>query len=129
MKFPRRRALLAALSVVAAVSTAAAWFWPSPPTRPCRETFERVRVGMTVTEVTAAVGGPPSRLVGFPAPWANNTPPAWVNNRPRESNYRVWIGSDSILEVHLADGRVERVVVTDRDAPTRWVRLRRQIGL
>src|SRR5262245_39655502 len=61
----RRRRVVVGLVVLALVAVLVVALWPRG-TRPCRETFELVREGMTYDEVCATVGGPPGAYTRRP---------------------------------------------------------------
>jgi len=101
---------------VAALAVAVGWTHEKP--RPCRKTFERVRVGMTRAEVEATVGGPPGDFSSAD----------WVSRPFRiPGGEAVWIYDEVELNVWYADdGRVSKVSVGPSFCfrqPSRWERV------
>src|SRR5215212_5698339 len=114
MKFPRRRWLLLAPLVFIAAGAGLVALESSKPPRPTRETFDRVRTGMTLTEVVETVGEPPGKTVGPPG---------------RERRW-TWDAPDCHLEVDFdSDERVVAVFANSKPRSSLWQRLRRGFGL
>jgi hypothetical protein len=119
--------MVVGLVVLALAATTAYVLWPRGP-RPCRETFEQVREGMTYDEVCATVGGPPG----------DYTDGRSLVYRVSVSMYRfpdreLWAAEDSTLIVDFEDdGRSYRVLVSDPVPVPRAPlldRLRARVGL
>jgi hypothetical protein len=117
---PLRWLLLAPLLLVAVglgVGVWHVWFTPYP----CRETFEKVRKGMTREEVYATVGSPPDD-----APGGGQVLPDWQSTLER--GYELWKSEDAILGVQFsADGTVDEFFVSDE--ATYWTRVRYRLGV
>jgi hypothetical protein len=120
----RRRAVvgLVALALAAGVIVA---IWPRGP-RPCRETFEQVRTGMTYDEGCATVGAPPgvySRRPDYPISMSGGP----------EISHETWVAADSTLHVAF-DTEADRAVVMGiydppPDPRSFFQRLRARLGL
>jgi hypothetical protein len=121
----RRRRVIIGL-VVLALGAGAVVAWLCRP-QPCRETFERVQVGMTLREVEAVVGRPPG---SYQTNYIAVVGDADGYNPPPET----WTADDAELSVYLDEsGRVGRIVIRDvrpmPDSRTRLERLRDRLGL
>jgi hypothetical protein len=121
------------VTVVVGVLTIAAVivfaFWPRVP-RPCRATFENVRVGMTLAEVCATVGG-------GPGDFTEGRSLAYITSqvrygRPVEFGRHVWAAEDAFLSVEFDGDRVKSIDIGDPDVvrePLLLDRLRARLGL
>lgn len=107
--------------VLTLVTAFATIFWPRGP-RPCKETFERLREGMTKQEVYATVGGPPGDYSG------GATLPLKTHWHPDD----MWWAKDGVLGVRFDDaGHAYEVQVTDGvrwPQPSVWSRCRSRFG-
>ena len=111
----RRRKLLVVLVglVVVAAGAVVLWPQPQPSSRITRENFDRIKVGMSRTEVEAILG-PPNLTWGglnelpeedfepIPAiqPWGNET-----HLSPDEENGGFWLGNAGAMAVTFEDDR------------------------
>jgi hypothetical protein len=114
----RRRVIVG--PVVLALAGAAVAFWPRPP-RPCLDTFERVRAGMTREEVCATAG----------EPLRTDLRPPWVGGRQFDPDFGYWQGDDgtSMWLFFRRDFVAERPVVFAVSRLSAWERLSARLGL
>jgi hypothetical protein len=117
-----RRRVVAGLAVLVGIALTVFALWPCGP-RPGGETFELVRVGMTRSEVEAAVGGPAGNYCG-----RQEIPllVSGITDLPER-----WIAHDSNLVVYFDDSAVACAVYVsdpspDNRSPAR--RLRDRLG-
>ena len=98
----KRRRVVVGLVLLALAGVLAVALWPHGP-RPCRETFEQVREGMTYAEVCATVGGPPGAYTDGPksVPYFDQT----------YGTYELWLAADGTLRVYF--DRTERAYCVD----------------
>jgi len=125
VKMTCRRWLLIAAGLTVAGLGSVIYSWPDPGPRPCRETFERVRMGMTPEEVVATVGGPPGDYTGG----RYVVPLYMVTHWDPPPN--LWIGEDAAFEVNYIDGKVGYLAfheVSRWRGPTTWQRFRTWLG-
>jgi hypothetical protein len=100
----RRHRAVVGLVVVAVTVVFAIAFWIRGP-HPCRTTFEQVREGMTLDEVSATVGRPPGIYTTRTQVYAVGGP-----NDCRQH----WAADDAEMIVHFGpDGRAFQVQVLD----------------
>ena len=119
-----RRRVVVGLVVLALVGVATVALWPRGP-RPCRETFEQVREGMTYEEVCATVGGPPGDYTG-------GTRVGLIDiNGP--ATFAIWTATDGELLADFDyDSRVawaEVIDVSEVPRPPLLARLLNRLGL
>jgi hypothetical protein len=118
----KRRRVVVGLGVLALVGVAAYVVWPRGP-QPCRETFERVRDGMTYEEVCATVGGPSRDRLNGPMT-------AGSGDSVTYAGADVWWAGDAGLAVYYdGSGQAARVQVFEVAHPSAWSRLRDWLGL
>src|SRR5262249_26145447 len=89
-----RRRFITGLVALDIVACTLADLRPRGP-RPCRATFELVRVGMTLEEIVAVVGGPPQPYNTIPVTyeWIGHPDPRW--------SYENWTVNDAGLIVYF----------------------------
>jgi hypothetical protein len=110
------------LVVLALVAVLTASLWPRGH-RPCRATFEQVRVGMTYEEVCATVGGPPRDQ------W-NGPMTAGPGSTVAYAGANVWWGDGAGLAVYYdGSGRAGRVQVFEVADGSALSRARDWLGL
>lgn len=95
---------------LAVVALAVAVGWTHNKPHPCRNTFERVRVGMTREEVEATVGGPPGDYSS--AGWK---PPLFSSGIRFEGDAEWTCNADQLQVWYTDDGRVREVSVGPSD--------------
>jgi hypothetical protein len=125
----RRRRVIVGLVVLAMVAVVAVIVWPRGP-RPCRETFDQVRAGMTRDEVIATVGRSPDYLFGQYWGWpqkefadGRDSGAGWYT---AEATYQVWFDRDG-------GACAVEALPANPDRPSDWDRfidrLRARLGL
>lgn len=125
----RRTRLLVGLAALAAAAVVVG-LWPESRPRPCRATFEQVKVGMTQAEVEATVGAPrsepPRMWLGEP----DRSDEAWALC---DRGAGQWKADDVLLLVLFGDdGRASEVYLSPPrpgNLPARFARLRARLSL
>jgi hypothetical protein len=116
----RRRRIVVGL-VLLALAGVAVVFWPRPP-RPCLDTFDRVRVGMTREEVYATVG----------EPLRTDLRPPWAGGGLYDDDFGYWQADDGTpMWVCFRRDFVAKPPVVFEVAPRRsfWDRMCARLGL